>query len=94
MLHCIPCTIESKTVVFEYLKTLMNPRAVIFGSTLLQGDIPRRWLAQRLMNVYNSKGIFSNQHDTLEGLTRALDRRFRHASIEVVGCAALFSAYV
>ena len=91
LLHCLPGSIESKSVVFDHLKALMNPNAVLFGSTLLQGDVPRNWLAQRLMETYNKKGIFSNQRDHLEGLKRSLSQRFRDVSVEVVGCAALFS---
>jgi len=91
LLHCIPGSMESKSVVFDHLKALMNPGAVLFGSTLLQGGVPRNWLAKRLMDAYNKKGIFSNQRDDLEGLERALRQRFREVSVEVVGCAALFS---
>lgn len=91
LLHCVPGTIESKAVVFDHLKALMNPNAVLFGSTLLQGGVRPNWFAQRLMNVYNRKGIFSNQNDSLEGLRRVLEARFRDVSIEVIGCAALFS---
>jgi 2-polyprenyl-3-methyl-5-hydroxy-6-metoxy-1,4-benzoquinol methylase len=94
LLHCIPGTIGSKAVAFDHLKALMKPGAVIFGSTLLQGGVARNWLARRLMNVYNRKGIFSNQHDDLEGLKRALEMRFREVSVEVAGCAAIFSARV
>jgi 2-polyprenyl-3-methyl-5-hydroxy-6-metoxy-1,4-benzoquinol methylase len=90
LLHCLPGSIESKSIAFDYLRAMMNPNAVIFGSTLLQG-IPRNWFAKRLMGVYNSKGIFSNQDDDLEGLERSLSKRFRDVSIQVVGCAALFS---
>jgi hypothetical protein len=46
------------------------------------------------MDVYNKKGIFSNQYDSLDGLKRALDQRFRDVSIEIIGCAALFSGFV
>jgi Methyltransferase domain len=91
LLHCLPESIESKAIAFDHLQTLMNPNAVIFGSTLLQGNIPRNWLAKRLMGVYNSKGIFSNQDDDLAGLERSLNNRFRDVSIQVVGCVALFS---
>ncbi len=94
LLHCIPGSIDSKAVAFDHLKTLMNPGAVIFGSTLLQGDVARSWPARRLMDVYNKKGIFSNQHDDLEGLKQALEMRFREVSVEVAGCAAIFSARV
>lgn len=94
LLHCLPGRIESKAVVFDHLKPLMNANAVVFGSTLLQGGVPRSWFAQRLMAVYNKKGIFANEHDDLEGLHRALTSRFRDVSMRVVGCAALFSGRV
>ncbi len=45
LLHYLPGSMESKAVAFDYLKTLMNPNGVIFGSTLLQGGISRNWLA-------------------------------------------------
>ena len=91
LLHCIPGSIESKAVALDHLKALMNGDAVLFGSTLLQGGVSRNWLAKRLMSTYNKKGIFSNQHDDLDGLKRALSQRFRDVLVEVVGCAAIFS---
>ncbi|WP_437628059.1 class I SAM-dependent methyltransferase [Sorangium sp. So ce1151] len=92
LLHCLPGTMESKAVAFDHLKPLMSPGAVLFGATVLQGGVARSWLAKRLMAIYNNDGIFSNEKDDLEGLERALDHRFRDVSVEVVGCAALFSA--
>ena len=94
LLHCIPGTIESKSVAFDYLKALMNPNAVLFGATLLSGGVPQNWLARHWMDAYNKKEIFSNQNDDLDGLKRALSERFREVSVEVVGCAALFSGRV
>jgi 2-polyprenyl-3-methyl-5-hydroxy-6-metoxy-1,4-benzoquinol methylase len=94
LLHCLPGAIESKAIAFDYLKMIMNPNAVIFGSTLLQGNVSRNWFAKRLMDVYNSKGIFSNQDDDLDGLARSLNKHFRDVSIQVVGCVALFSGRV
>ena len=78
----------------DHLQSLMKPGAVIFGSTLLQGGVARSWPARRLMEVYNRKGIFSNERDDIEGLQRALGQRFLSVSIEIVGCAALFSGRV
>lgn len=92
LLHCLPGTIASKAVVFDHLKALLRPGAVLFGATLLQGGVPRNWLARRLMATYNRKGIFANQDDDLAGLQRELQRRFREVTVEPVGCAALFSA--
>lgn len=94
LLHCLPGAIEAKAVAFDHLKALMNPNAVLLGSTLLQGGVPRSWFAKHLMEIYNKKGIFSNRHDSLDGLKRALDERFRDVSVEVVGCVALFSGRV
>ncbi|WP_211223746.1 class I SAM-dependent methyltransferase [Massilia niastensis] len=94
LLHCVPSSIESKAAAFDHLKALMNPGAVLFGSTLLHGGVSRNGAAKRLMDFYNKKGIFSNRHDHLDGLKEALGRRFRDVSVEVVGCAALFSARV
>lgn len=94
LLHCVPGSIESKAAMFDHFKALMNPDAVLFGSTLLQGGVPRSWFARRLMAVYNKKGIFANEQDDLDGLRRALSSRFREVSVQVVGCGALFSARV
>ena len=94
LLHCVPGTIESKSVVFDHLKTLMNPKGVLFGSTLLQGGVPRNRFARRLMDVYNRKRVFSNQHDDLEGLNRVLGKQLREVSVEVMGCAAVFAGRV
>ena len=91
LLHCVPGTIESKAIAFDHLKTLMKPKAVVFGSTLLHGGVPRSWFAERVMKAYNKKGIFSNREDHLDGLTKELNKRFKDVSVEVVGCAALFS---
>ena len=94
VLHCLPGTIGAKTVMLDHLKAVMNPHAVLFGSTLLQGGVSRSWPARRLMAFYNGKGIFSNRADDLEGLKEALGQRFRDVSVEVAGCAALFSGRV
>ena len=91
LLHCLPGSIESKAVMFDHLKPLMNKGATVFGSTLLQGDVPRSGLAKRLMAFYNKRGVFSNTEDTLAGLEAALNQRLTDVKIERVGCAALFS---
>lgn len=92
LLHCLPGDIASKARVFDHLRPLMNPGAVLFGATLVQGGVERTWMARRLMSIYNARGIFANTQDDLDGLRRALTTRFREVSVEVIGCAALFSA--
>lgn len=92
LLHCLPGSMQSKSVAFDHMKALMNPGAVLFGSTLLHGGVHRGRFAQRLMKLYNEKGIFSNEADDLDRLEVELRARFRDVSVEVVGCAALFAA--
>ncbi|WP_308367008.1 MULTISPECIES: class I SAM-dependent methyltransferase [unclassified Microbulbifer] len=91
LFHCLPGAIEEKAVALDYLKKLMNPGATVFGSTILQEGVDRGWLAKRLMDFYNKKGIFSNSEDSLAGLKTALSDRFDNVVIEVTGCVALFS---
>lgn len=94
LLHCVPGAIPDKAVAFDHLKTVMNPGARIFGSTILQGGVPRSWMARKLMALYNKKGIFANRADSLEDLNAALSRRFKDVTLEVAGCVALFSGRV
>ncbi|MBM3562755.1 MAG: class I SAM-dependent methyltransferase [Alphaproteobacteria bacterium] len=94
LLHCLPGDMATKARAFDFLSRLMNPGAIVFGSTLLQDGVTRGFAAQRLMAFYNSKGIFSNTQDDLDTLTRELEKRFDAVSVETVGCAALFSARV
>jgi hypothetical protein len=94
LLHCVPGSIEAKSIAFDHLLALLNPQAVIFGATLLQGGVPRNWGARRLMDIYNKRGVFSNQADHLDGLTQELRKRFKDVTVEVIGCAALFSGRV
>ncbi len=92
LLHCLPGKLSEKGTIFDHLKAVMHPNAVIFGSTILHVGVSPNWLAKRLMNAYNNKGVFSNLYDSAEGLKRELEVRFSDVSVEVVGCVALFSA--
>ncbi len=91
LLHCLPGSIIEKATVFDHLKPVMNSGATIFGSTILQGEVSRGWIAKKLMTLYNKKGIFSNTEDNFEGLEIALNQRFENVTLKVVGCVALFS---
>jgi len=90
LFHCLPGTMQSKGVVFSNLKPLLNDGGVVFGTTILGQDIKRGFLAKTLMNIYNSKGIFSNKNDTLSELESLLKQNFRDHSVQVVGCVAFF----
>lgn len=91
LLHCLPGDMATKARAFDFLKPLMNPGAVIFGSTLLHEGVERSFAARALMAHYNRAGVFSNTQDDPGTLKRELEKRFSDVSIEIVGCAALFS---
>ena len=92
VLHCLPGDLSTKAAAFDHLQHLLKPGGVIFGSTLLAHGVRRGFAARRLMALYNQKRIFSNADDSLDDLQRVLDDRFIDVKVEVVGCAALFSA--
>jgi hypothetical protein len=92
LLHCVPGTIAEKAVVYDHLKSLLAPGATVFGATILQGKLPRSHLAQKLMDVYNRKGIFSNAGDTFEDLDAELRKRFSDVTVIARGTVALFEA--
>jgi len=92
LLHCLPGNMSEKCIAFSHLKKIMNPGAVIFGSTILGQGTSKNFFAQKLMSFYNKKGIFCNTHDEVTALEDGLNQYFTHVKVKVVGCVALFSA--
>lgn len=92
VLHCLPGNMASKAKVFEYIKPLLNPGGIIFGSTVLSKGVKRSFVAKKVINFYVSKGIFSNLDDSYDDLNDALNQNFSESAIEVIGCTALFWA--
>jgi len=93
VLHCLPGALDDKGVVFEHLKAGVAPRGVIFGATVLAQGVAVSRAAKLAMEAYNKRGIFSNEHDSLDGLAHALQRHFQRYTIEVAGSVALFAGY-
>jgi len=92
LLHCVPGDIAYKSRIFDHALNVMNPGAVLFGSTIVSHGGNANWLARSLMSLYVRKGIFSNQNDSVDALRAELEKRFVEVSVEVEGCMALFSA--
>lgn len=92
VLHCLPGSMDEKSVVLDHLRPLLHPKGVLFGSTLLGAGVAHNWGARHLMATYNRKGIFCNTADSLESLRKNLQQRFREVHIQLHGCGALFSA--
>jgi hypothetical protein len=83
---------ETKTIVFEHAKAVMNPGAVIFGSTILYEGVKRSTQATLAIKYSNKKGWMDNMNDSLEDLRESLQRSFSESSVKVIGCEALFWA--
>jgi SAM-dependent methyltransferase len=94
LLHCLPGSIPEKAAVFDHIKPFVTSGTRVFGATILQGDAPRSRAAQKLMDVYNSKGIFSNSRDTRADLEAALRARFTNVTLTMRGAVAVFEAEV
>ena len=92
LLHCLPGSLASKSVVFENVKPLLSEGGVIFGSTILGEGLRHNPLARQLLRIYNAEGIFSNLSDRQSDLEAGLKPHFAEYTIHIAGCVALFSA--
>ncbi|MCH1408282.1 MAG: hypothetical protein L7V87_04565, partial [Verrucomicrobiales bacterium] len=43
-----------------------------------------------LMKIYNKKGVFSNEDDSLGAVMEGLQQRFKTFNVEVRGCVVIF----
>ncbi|MRI33520.1 methyltransferase type 12 [Endozoicomonas sp. OPT23] len=93
LLHCLPGSIATKSVVFDHLLPYLAKDGVIFGSTLLNKGGAHNFFSRRLMSFYNDKGIFHNTEDSLEELEAALAKRFKRYELKVYGVGVLFKAW-
>ena len=92
LLHCLPGNLKTKAIVFEHVKAVMNPGAVVFGSTILYEGVKRNAQATLAMKYSNKKGFMANLNDSLEDLRESLQCSFPDISVKVIGCEALFWA--
>ncbi len=92
LLHCLPGTIKEKSKVFSNLRPYLNEKGVVFGSTILGTSSEKSYLAGKLMSIYNKKGIFGNNLDSLTELTSSLHEHFKEVDIKIAGCVAIFIA--
>lgn len=92
LLHCLPGTMKMKGIVFENIRSLLNPGGVIFGSTILWNGVDNSFLAKYFINVNNARGVMTNKQDDLDGLKRNLEQHFSESYVKTIGSMALFWA--
>lgn len=90
--HCVPGSFEQKGQAFKHLATLLKPGGVIFGCSVLALDGEKNLLAKAALKFLQSSGIFNNQADSLQDLTKALESHFVDVKVEMRGPTAVFSA--
>ena len=91
VIHCLPGTMATKLVVFDNIKTLLNPGGVVFGSTILNIGVHQNWLTKKFMKRFNQTKVFCNLEDDLPTLREGLSERFSESEVNVIGTAALFT---
>ena len=64
----------------------------LYGATILGDGVVHNSFGQKLMRIYNQKGIFSNTKDSEEGLTHILSEHFENVKTKVQGTVVIFSA--
>jgi len=92
LLHCLPGPLDAKAAIFGLLKHNLAPGGVLFGATILGDQADHNAFGRKLMNIYNSKGIFSNRQDDEAGFQAHLRKHFRNVSLKREGCVLMFSA--
>lgn len=94
LLHCLPGPMAEKApTVFQNVANVLVDGGRVFGATILQGDAPRSFPAQKLMNFYNGKGVFSNEADDFRSLSEAFGAHFQNVKLERFGVVATFEGF-
>lgn len=91
--HCLPGTMEEKAAALANLSPYLAPGGVMYGATILGKSVNYNIIGRRLIDVYNTKGVFGNRYDTLEGIRVALQHHFQRVDIRQKGNVALFAVY-
>lgn len=94
VIHCLPGTMDTKLVVFDHMKSMLNTGGVVFGSTILNIEEKQSWLTKKVMRDFNEKKIFSNYEDRLPALRDGLAERFNESEVKMVGSVAIFTARI
>lgn len=93
LLHCLPGDMPGKSpVILNAIKSLTH-NGKLFGATIIGAGVEHNAFGQKLMNIYNKQGIFSNRNDSSEGLRQILSEHFLNVTVRLEGTVALFSAF-
>ena len=71
---------EGKKKVIENISKILTEKGVLYGATILGADVEHNFFGNKLMSVYNKKGIFSNYSDSADALEKVLSCFFYDVS--------------
>lgn len=92
LLHCLPGPFEKKTKAIVNAADALNDKGTLYGATILGHNAGHNAFGKKLMNVYNKKGIFSNESDSAEQIHHCLSNLFEKVEVSTTGVVATFSA--
>jgi SAM-dependent methyltransferase len=92
VIHCLPGPLSRKAVAVANVATVLAPTGALFGASILGPSGPHTWLARKMLDANNRRGIFDNLGDTQDGLREILGAAFEHVELETVGSMAIFTA--
>lgn len=90
LLHCLPGNMQIKETCIHNAVSMLQPKGVLFGATILADKNLHTTPSQSLCNFYNKKGIFSNQEDSHEALLQVLNKHLIDVNVSIIGCVAVF----
>ncbi|EBA4716843.1 class I SAM-dependent methyltransferase [Salmonella enterica] len=92
LLHCLPGNISTKSSVIRNAAQALTDNGTLYGATILGDGVVHNAFGQKLMRIYNQKGIFSNTKDSEQGLIRILSEHFENVKTSIKGAVVMFSA--
>nr|WP_023651665.1 class I SAM-dependent methyltransferase [Erwinia piriflorinigrans]CCG55408.1 putative protein ybcY [Erwinia piriflorinigrans CFBP 5888] len=92
LLHCLQGNMQEKASAIEHASQALTDKGTLHGATILGSGVEHNAFGRYLMKLYNKKGIFSNNFDSLDGLKNVLCRYFEQVNIQQHGVVAVFTA--
>jgi SAM-dependent methyltransferase len=92
VIHCLPGPLSHKAVAVANVATVLAPRGVLFGASILGTSGPQTRLSRSILRTNNRRGTFDNLGDTEDGLREILETSFDQVELETVGSMAIFTA--
>ena len=92
VIHCLPGPLARKGAAVANVAAVLAPEGVLFGASILGRSGHHTWLARKMLDANNRRGIFDNLDDSRDGLRDILTAAFEHVEIDTVGSMAIFAA--